>query len=71
MSYNDEKFAKLRGLIREKFGTEQNFAKAICVNRSTLSSLLNEGRQWRGEEIAAVCKALDIPLAEAYLYNFF
>ena len=71
MGYNDKKFAKLRGLIREKFGKEENFAKAIGVSPPTLSKMLNEGRQWKGDEIAAACKALGIPLAEAYKYNFF
>lgn len=71
MSYNDEKYAKLRGLIREKFGREAKLAEAINMNPSTLSKLLNEGRQWRGDEIAATCKALGIPLSEAYKYNFF
>lgn len=71
MGYNDERYAKLRGLIREKFGKEKNLAKAIGMGPSCLSGCLNERRQWRGDEIAAVCKALGIPLAEAYLYNFF
>lgn len=71
MGYNDERFAKLRGLIREKCGKEENLAKAIGVSPSIMSKLLNEGRQWRGEEIAAACRVLGIPLAEAYRYNFF
>lgn len=71
MGHNDEKFAKLRGLIREKYGKEENLAKVIGVSQSTLSKMLNEGRQWRGDEIAATCQALGIPLSEAYLYNFF
>lgn len=71
MGYNEERFAKLRGLIREKFGTERAFAKVMGMSSTCLSCCLNGRRQWRGEEIAAACKALRIPLAEAYQYNFF
>ena len=64
-------FAKLRGRIREKFGTEKAFAEAAGILPTTLSRCLAKRRQWRGEEIAAACKVLDIPLSEAYQYNFF
>ena len=65
------RYAKLRGLIREKYGTESAFAKAAGLPISVLSRCLNQRRQWRGEEIAAACGALDIPLTEAYQYSFF
>lgn len=65
------KFAKLRGRIREKYGTDKAFAKAIKMSQPTLCRCLSARRQWRGEEIAATCKALDVPLAEAHQYNFF
>lgn len=71
MGYNDERFAKLRGLIRARYGKEENFAKAIGLAPSTLSGKLNERSQWKGDEIAAACEALGIPLAEAYTFNFF
>lgn len=71
MGHNKERFAKLRGLIREKFGKEKNFAKAIGMSPSSLSGCLNERRQWKGDEIAAACEALEVPLCEAYIYNFF
>lgn len=71
MSPKNQKFAKLRGLIREKYFTESNFAQAIGIPHYVLSKCLNGLRQWRGEEIGVVCKALGIPLAEAYKYNFF
>lgn len=65
------KHAKLRGAIRERYGTDQAFAKAAGLPPSVLSRCLTGRRQWRGEEIAAACRALDIPLSEAYQYNFF
>lgn len=65
------KYAKLRGLIREKYGTESAFAAAAGMRPSVLSRCLTGRRQWRGPEIAAACQALGIPLADAYQYNFF
>lgn len=65
------RYAKLRGLIREKYGTEAAFAKAAGIPTSVLSRCLNQRRQWRGEEIAAACQALGIPLTDAYIYSFF
>lgn len=65
------KYAKLRGRIREYYGTDKAFARAAGLPRSVLSRCLTGRRQWRGEEIAATCRVLDIPLTEAYQYNFF
>ena len=65
------RYAKLGGLIREKFGTDKAFAAAAGMSPSVVSRCLTERRQWRGEEIAAACGVLDIPLDEAYQYNFF
>lgn len=64
-------FAKLRGRIREICGSEASFAEAIGMHPSAMSRCLSGRRQWRGEEIAAACRVLGIPLAEAYQYNFF
>lgn len=66
-----EKFSKLRGLIREKYRTECAFAAAAGMRPSVLSRCLTEKRKWRGPEIAATCRALGIPLTDAYQYNFF
>ena len=71
MEFAKEKYSKLRGLIREKYGTERAFATAAGLMPSVVSRCLNSRRQWRGEEIAAACRALGIPLTDAYLYNFF
>ena len=57
-------YAKLRGRIREKFGTQECFAKAINLNNATLSLKLNEKTQWKREEILLACKKLDIAVDE-------
>lgn len=63
-------YAKLRGLIREKFHTQEAFAKAMGMNPASLSSKLTGKTEWTRVEIEKACILLDIPLAEAHLYFF-
>lgn len=63
-------YAKLRGRIREKFGTEKAFAAAMGMNPASLSSKLNLKTEWTRQEIEKACVLLEIPLAEAHLYFF-
>lgn len=63
-------YAKLRGLIREKFGTQDAFAKAMDMNPASMSSKLTGKTEWTRAEIEKACILLEIPLAEAYLYFF-
>ena len=64
-------YAKLRGRIREKFGTQTAFSKAMGMNYSTLSWKLNDKSEWTGSEIANACKLLDIsPQEIPIFFNF-
>ena len=63
-------YAKLRGKIKEKFGTQEYFAKAMNLNNATLSLKLNEKTQWKREEILLACEKLDISLDEISSYFF-
>lgn len=63
-------YAKLRGKIKEKFGSQDNFAEAMGMDRSTLSLKLNGKSDWTRTEIEKACALLDIPLSEAYAYFF-
>lgn len=63
-------YAKLRGRIREKFGTQEAFADAIGMNTVSLSQRLNGKLEWKTSEIVKACKALDIPLSENVDYFF-
>jgi len=63
-------YAKLRGRIREKFGTQECFAKAINLNNATLSLKLNEKTQWKRKEILLACEKLDISLDDLSSYFF-
>lgn len=63
-------FAKLRGVIREKYGKQENFARAMSMNPTTLSLRLTNQRDWTRAEIERACELLDIPLQDAHLYFF-
>ena len=63
-------YAKLRGKIKEVFGTQDSFAKAMNINTASLSSKLNDKTQWKREEIVLACEQLDIPLEEVSVYFF-
>ena len=66
----DFEYCKLRGKIREKFVTETNFAKALGIHKSTLSTRLNKKSQWRVNELQRAIKLLDIKLEEIPSYFF-
>ena len=58
------KFAKLRGRIREKFGTEVAFADAMGMDRGTISRKLRGVSPWKMPEVKKACELLDIPDSE-------
>lgn len=64
-------YPKLRGRIREKFGTQEAFAEAMGKNATTVSNKLSGKTEWTRQEIETVCDLLDIPLAEAHNYFFY
>lgn len=63
-------YAKLRGRIKEKYGSQDCFAAAMEMSRSTLSLKLNGKSDWTGPEIEKACIVLEIPFAEAHAYFF-
>lgn len=63
-------YAKLRGKIREVFGTNERFASAMEMNPATLSSKLNNKTPWVREEIEKACVLLGIKLEDVHLYFF-
>ena len=64
-------FGKLREEIRAKFQNTENFAKAMEMDRSTLSGKLNSKTGWKQTEIEKACKLLDIPMEEVVDYFFY
>ena len=63
-------YAKLRGRIREKFGTQSTFAKSMEMDPSSLSNKLTGKTEWTRIEMEKVCDLLGIALADAHIYFF-
>lgn len=63
-------YSKLRGKIIEVFGTQEAFAEAVGMGKSTLSLKLNDKYAWTQDEIVKACQLLGIPITEVYLYFF-
>lgn len=64
------KYAKLRARIKEKYGTEGNFAEALGTSQMTVSRKFNGKTQFSSEDIKQYCNLLDIPLEDAGIYFF-
>lgn len=63
-------YAKLRGKIREVFGSEGVFASSLGMNPASLSAKLGNKSPWKREEIEKACCLLGIPIEEVHLYFF-
>ena len=63
-------YSKLRGAIREKYGTQQAFALAMPMSEASLSAKLNGRTEWQTDEIVRACDLLGIPLERAHEYFF-
>ena len=61
---------KLRGRIREHYGTQEAFAKALDISPATLSKKLVGKTEWGRQEIEEVCTLLNIPAEEIHAYFF-
>ena len=63
-------YAKLRGKIREIFGTQEAFAKAIGLSKSGVSMRLNGKVNWTAVEIERAKEALNFSAEEIGTYFF-
>lgn len=63
-------YSRLRGKIREIFGTESAFARAMGYNRCTISAKLNGQSEWTRADIEKACFLLGVPLSEVEPYFF-
>lgn len=64
-------YGKLREDIRSKYHNTEEFAKAMGMDRSTLSGKLNSRTAWKQSEIEKACKLLDIPMEKVSEYFFY
>lgn len=63
-------YSKLRGKIRECNLSQEQLAKAIGINKGSLSSKLNGQYAFTTKEIDSICKTLDISNDEIGDYFF-
>lgn len=63
-------YNKLRGKIREKCYTQEEFAKQIGIGYVSLSKRLNNQLEFSSSEIFKSCNVLGIPADEISAYFF-
>lgn len=63
MNFNN---SKLRGKIRENFGSEYAFGEALGMALSTLSGKLNNKSEFTRSEILSIVKLLNLKKEEVY-----
>lgn len=63
-------YSKVRGKIKEVFGTQSAFADAMGISAITLSAKLNNKVQWKSSEIDKACELLKIAKEEIPIYFF-
>ncbi len=63
-------YNKLRGRIKEKFGTQSAFAKAMGLSDVSVSNKLNNNVEWGQEEIEKSVMILNIAYSDIHSYFF-
>jgi len=63
-------YNKLRGRIREVFGTQEEFGKAIGLSNTSISAKLNNKVEWSQQEINKAVDALGLSDNEIFAYFF-
>ena len=63
-------YSKLKGRIREIYGTYENIVPKLTMSEATLSRRLNGKSYFDSEEILELSDALEIPDEERDLYFF-
>lgn len=63
-------YNKLLGLIKEKFGNQKVFSKAMKMSEHSLSAKLNCKVAFKQTEITQACALLGINTVDMHLYFF-
>lgn len=63
-------YKKLRGRIKEKFGTQAEFSKRLGISEVSVSNKLNNVVDWGQEEMEHAISVLDIPESDIHAYFF-
>jgi len=67
MAFN---YSKLRGRIREVFGTQDRFAEAMGRSNTSISQKLNNKSEWTQKEISRAVEVLGIDDVDIPAYFF-
>lgn len=68
MKYN---YNKLRGRIREMYGTQEKFAEAVQISKTSISNKLNNITDFSQSEILKSAELLNIKTEEIGEYFFY
>ena len=63
-------YRKLRGRIKEKFGTQSIFAKEIGLSDVSVSNKLNNNVDWGQKKKKKIISVLDIAYSDIHSYFF-
>jgi len=63
-------YSKLKGRIKEKYGSQQDFAKAIGLSEKNISDKLNNKSYWKQSDIDAATELLGIKKEDIGIYFF-
>jgi len=63
-------YGKLMGLIKERYGTQEQFAEMLGLGRVSLSQRLNNKLEFRQSEIKSMIDLLEIPKEQIVSYFF-
>lgn len=66
----DYDYSKLKGKIREVYGTDTAFATAMDMGRVSLSLKLNNKSEWSQDEMEKAMMLLKIPRTSVRAYFF-
>lgn len=64
------KYNKLKGRIKEKYETQEKFAKAIGKAKTTTSFKINGKRYWNQDEIVKAIEVLELSKEDIVEYFF-
>lgn len=63
-------YSKLLWRIKEKYGSQSKFARAIELSERSLSQKINGKTGWKQQEIVRACEVLEIDKTEIPEYFF-
>lgn len=63
-------YSKLLGRVREYGMTQKELSRIIGINPATLNAKLRGKNVFTAQEIASICKTLEIPNCEIGVYFF-